>query len=86
MPQLKPPPCHWTGCAWFGRPMKLMAEKDGFAMFFCECGCTRAISLPSTRAASLYIKYERDLEEIRARQKFLASRPEYSLPSAKKEG
>lgn len=81
--KLLAPPCHWSGCAWYKRPMKLMKESDTFWFFFCECGCTRAISKPSTRAASLHEKYQRDIEEIRARQRFLSSRPEYSLPGGK---
>lgn len=78
---LEAPPCHWTGCSWFKRPMKLMKESDDFWFFFCECGCTRAVSKPSTRDRSIFTKYQQDIETIKYRQKVLGSRREYSLPS-----
>lgn len=81
--RLKAPTCWWKGCSWYGREMKLLNEGDSFWFFHCECGCTRAISKPATREASLRQKYEQDIEEIRERQRRLDSRPESSFPSVK---
>lgn len=78
---LTPPHCQWASCSWHKRPMKLMNENQSFWFFYCECGCTRAVSKPSTREKSIYTKYQNDAEEIRRRQKILGSRREYSLPS-----
>lgn len=75
------PPCHWTGCSRFGKPMSLINEGDGFWFFACPCGCTRAVSKPSTREASMHAKYQQDVDALRRRQRFLDSRPEYSIPS-----
>lgn len=76
--QLKAPWCHWPQC---GRQMFLLGENDGFWMFACECGTTRALTKPSARAESLYRKYENGVEQERARQRYLSSRPAFSLPT-----
>ena len=81
MKQLTAPPCHWSLCAWFGRPMRLINEGDTFWMFACECGCTRAISKPSVRARTSREKCDRDIADLRRRQRLMESRREYSLPS-----
>jgi len=78
--KLEAPPCHWKACSWFGRPMKLLNEGEAFWFFACECGCTRAVSKPSTREKSYHDKYQRDVEEIKRRQRILSSRPEFSIP------
>lgn len=81
--QLEAPKCHWSGCAWFGRPMKLLNEGDTFWFFHCECGCTRAVIKPSTRERSMHEKYQRDIDYIRRMQRAGESYTAYSLPSSK---
>lgn len=80
MRQLKAPRCHWPQCPQRNKTMDLIGENDQAWMFAHGCGTTRAIVKPSTREQSLRAKYERDIAEIRARQQFLNSRPDYSLP------
>ena len=77
------PPCHWSKCSRFGKPMDLINEGDAFWMFACGCGCTRAISKPSVRERSMREAYDRDVERIREAQRARESRPGYSLPSFK---
>jgi hypothetical protein len=84
MPSLFVPPCHWTGCSHFGKPMTLLNESDTFWFFACGCGCTRAVSKPSTRERSLREHYDRSVAQLRRNQRAReASRVEYSLPSPK---
>lgn len=64
--------------------MFLLSESDGFWLFQCECGCSRALTKPSQRAASLYQRYQNSMEQERQRQRWLASRPEYSLPEVRR--
>jgi hypothetical protein len=79
--QLKAPRCHWPQC---GRTMFLLNESDSFWFFQCECGCSRALTKPAARAASLYTKYQNSVEQERQRRKWLASRPEYSIPEVRR--
>lgn len=60
--------------------MFLIGETSEAWMFAHGCGTTRALVKPETREQSLRAKYERDMEEIRARQRFWSSRPDYSFP------
>lgn len=85
MRQLKPPKCHWGNCPQRDKTMFLLGETDEAWMFAHGCGTTRAIVKPSTRAQSIEARYQRDIEEIKVRQRFWSSRPEYSLPSKKEE-
>jgi hypothetical protein len=80
MKKLLAPKCHWESCPQRDKTMFLLGETEEAWMFAHGCGTTRAIVKPSTRAQSLQARYERDIEEIRARQKFWNSRPEYLLP------
>ena len=75
---LNAPRCHWSQC---GRTMFLLNESDSFWFFQCECGTSRALTKPAARARSLYTTYQNSLEQERARQRYLASRPDFSLPS-----
>ncbi len=75
---LATPRCHWVQCK---REMFLLGENDGFWMFACECGCTRALTKPSARAQSLYTSYQNSIEQERQRRKFLSSRPDFSFAS-----
>jgi hypothetical protein len=59
--------------------MFLLGENDGFWMFACGCGTTRALTKPAQRAASLYQTYENSTEQERQRQRYLESRPAYSF-------
>ena len=77
---LKAPKCHWPQC---GREMFLLNENDGFWYFQCECGCSRALTKPSARAESFYTNYQNSVEQERQRQRYLNSRPEYSLPGGR---
>jgi hypothetical protein len=77
--QLKAPWCHWPHC---GRQMFLLNENESFWMFQCECGCSRALTKPAQRAASLYAAYENSVEQQRRLVKYLNSRPSYSFPGA----
>ena len=63
--------------------MFLLSESDGFWMFACECGTTRALTKPAQRAASMYRHYENSIEQERQKRKWLASRPAYSIPGGK---
>ena len=75
---LKAPKCHWPAC---DRVMFLLNETDGFWFFQCECGCSRALTKPSARASSMYQNYQNSVEQERSRQRYLSSRPGFSLPS-----
>jgi len=61
--------------------MFLLNESPAFWFFQCECGTSRALSKPAARAESLYRAYQNSTEQERQRRKFLASRPDYSIPS-----
>ena len=63
--------------------MFLVGETDEAWMFAHGCGTTRAIVKPSTREQSIRARYERDIEELRKHQRYLGSRPEYSIPKLK---
>jgi hypothetical protein len=75
--QLSAPWCHWPHC---GRQMFLLNETPEFWFFQCECGTSRALTKPSARAHSLYRSYQNSVEQERQRRKWLASRPDYSIP------
>ena len=83
MRQLQAPKCHWGNCPVRNKTMFLLNESDSFWMFAHECGCTRAVSKPSTREASLYHKYQQDIEYLRRVQALTSSRVSYSLPGGK---
>lgn len=74
---LTAPKCHWPQC---GRVMFLLNESEGFWYFQCECGCSRALTKPSARARSLYVGYQNSVEQERQRQRYLNSRPSFSIP------
>jgi len=61
--------------------MFLLGESDQFWMFAHGCGTTRALTKPATRAQSMYANYKNSQEQERQRQRYLNSRPEFSLPS-----
>jgi hypothetical protein len=84
MRQLKAPKCHWGNCPQRDKTMFLLGETPEAWLFAHGCGTTRAVVKPSTREQSIQAKYERDIEEIRARQRFWSSRPEYSLPKGER--
>jgi hypothetical protein len=63
--------------------MFLLGETDEAWLFAHGCGTTRALVKPSTRAESLYRKFENSVEQERARQRYLSSRPEFSIPGGK---
>ena len=75
---MEAPKCHWSQCR---RTMKLINEGDGFWMFACECGCTRAISKPSTRNRSMLEKEQRDIDELVRTRKLIDARKAYSFSS-----
>lgn len=80
--KLTAPDCHWGGCTFSRKEMELINEGQEFWLFAHGCGTTRAVIKPSTREQVMYTKYQRDVEEIKRRQKIVeASRKEYSLPS-----
>ncbi len=80
MKQLKAPRCHWPMC---GKQMFLLGENDGFWMFACGCGTTRALTKPAQRAASLYTKYQNDTDQQRRLTRYLESKRAYSFPRGK---
>jgi hypothetical protein len=77
---LKAPRCHWPQCR---RDMFLLSESEAFWMFQCECGCSRALTKPAQRAASLYTKYQNDLDQQRRLTRYLEAKKEFSFPGGK---
>lgn len=75
---LKAPKCQWPECR---REMFLLNEGPDFWFFACECGCTRALSKPSGRDKSLHAVMERDIAQIKERQRILGNRKAYSFSS-----
>ncbi len=79
MKQLTAPTCHWGNCPSSDKTMFLLNENDDFWFFAHGCGCTRAVSKPSTRAKSMREKYDRDIDYLRRVQRIRSSRPDYSF-------
>jgi hypothetical protein len=77
---LQAPRCHWPQCR---REMFLLNENEAFWFFQCECGCSRALTKPTQRAASLYTKYQNSLDQQRRLTRYLETRREYSFPGGK---
>jgi hypothetical protein len=64
--------------------MFLLNETDAFWFFQCECGTSRALTKPSARAEVTYRQYQNSNEQERVRQRYLSSRPAFSIPEVKR--
>jgi hypothetical protein len=83
MRQLTAPDCHWGGCPSSDKTMFLVNETSDFWFFAHGCGCTRAVTKPAQRAASLYTKYQNSLDQQRRLTRYLEAKKEFSLPGGK---
>jgi hypothetical protein len=83
MRQLTAPRCHWGNCPSSDKQMFLLNENDDFWFFAHGCGCTRAVTKPAQRAASLYTKYQNDIDQQRRLTRYLEMKKEYSFPGGK---
>lgn len=66
---MEPPVCQGSGVVHPKRRMRLANETDKFWSFACECGCVRAFSKPSTKAAAAYNKEQESIQRLREHQR-----------------